>query len=103
MAEAMVAEDKDTELTWLEDAAPEARPRRSYEPRRELLIGLLLLLGILGWTVGDAWRTQHLLASYQAGVRAAAQHDWDGAHAAYLAAEDYRDAAQRAAEAATNI
>jgi hypothetical protein len=99
----MAAENKDTGLTWLEDAAPEPGRRRSREPRRELLIGLLLLLGILGWTVGDAWRTQHLLANYQVGVRAAAQHDWEGAHAAYLAAEDYRDAAQRAAEAATNI
>ncbi len=99
----MAAQDNDTDITWLDDTPPEARPPRPREPRRELLLSLLLLLSILGWTAWDTWRTQHLLASYQVGARAAAQYDWDGARAAYLAAEDYRDAQARAAAATTQI
>src|SRR5215212_7812559 len=61
-------------------------------PRRDLLLGLLLLLAVGGWSAWDWWQQEGHLASYRAGLRYAQQHYWDAARSAFLAAAGYADA-----------
>src|SRR4051812_49705446 len=80
-------------------------PRRERRPllRRDVLLGLLLLLAVIGWGGWDWWQQEGRFASYRAGLRYVQQHDWEAARAAFLTAAGYRDAAQQATIAAQRI
>jgi hypothetical protein len=92
-----------TGFTLLDEPQPPVERRRQASRRLELLLGGVLLLCIIGWAVWDSWRTQGQYTAYHAGERAAANRDWDAALAAFRAATGFRDAAARAAGAATKI
>src|SRR4051794_19404528 len=79
-----------------------AEPARRWQ-RRELALGLLLLLLVSAWGGWNWWDGQQKLSGYQAAQRAAAAHDWEQAQASFAAAGDYSDARVRAAEAGRNI
>src|SRR5689334_1843688 len=87
----------------VEDLDPEPPARARHSQRRELVIGLLLVLGLAGLGGWQWWQQQSKLAAYQSGGRAAAAQDWDAAYAAYTAAGDYSDAPARAAAAGRTI
>ena len=67
--------------------------------RAELLLGVLLLLAVAGWSVWN-WREQQQLAAYNSGKRYAASRNWAGALAAFRSAGDYADAGALAQQAA---
>src|SRR5690349_5852839 len=99
----MMADDRERpfEATIEElDAPPPADPARAL--RWERLLGLLLVLGLLGfglWQWGDQ---QSRAGHYRAGAQAAAARDWDAAAREFAAASGYADADARRADARAN-
>jgi hypothetical protein len=87
-------------ISVVEDLDPE--PRGSEKRRRlgELALGLVLLLGVLGWGGWQWWRDTTMQSAYRAGSEAAERRDWDAARDAFRQASGYRDADSRAADAA---
>jgi hypothetical protein len=93
--------DPDTSSIEELDGEPSGDRRRFQ--RREVLLGLGVLLGVAVLVVWY-WRLdENQIAAYRAGEQAAAAHQWDEAHAWFLAAGQYPNAKTRAAEAATQI
>src|SRR5207302_1713359 len=90
-------------LSIIEDLDPE--PVATGGPARwphilEVTLGLLLLAGVIAWSGFTWWRDETNRSNYQQAQKAAALHQWDVALARYSAAEGYKDAGARAAEAA---
>lgn len=80
--------------------------RRSKPPvwlSLEWLVGVLLLVGVAGWSGWDWWQQQTGLSNYRSGDHYVGIRDWDAARAAFLAAGDFKDARARAAGAAQKI
>jgi hypothetical protein len=71
--------------------------------RWEGLLGLLLVLGLSGFSLGQWWDQQSRAEHYRAGTRAAAILDWDTARSEFAAATGYADADTRRAGAQRNI
>ncbi len=93
----------DSEASSVEELDGEPSIDRRTLQRREVLLGLCLLvivLGVAGWIWrGDETRN----TAYRAGVQAAAAHHWDEARTQFLAAGSYPDAKDRATQAAIQI
>ncbi|MGA7731781.1 MAG: hypothetical protein WCD37_10990 [Chloroflexia bacterium] len=92
------------------DAEPERMGRSGagagwwHSPRtRELVLGLLLLLGVLGWVGFSWWRDESNMSHYAQGQHEAVRWHWDEALAHYSAAQGYKDADVRATEALSQI
>jgi hypothetical protein len=93
----------DEPISVIEDLDPEPPPGRGGRQVWELVLGLLLLAGVLGY-VGWQWARQNAQQhNYDAGSDAAIRHDWDQAHTLFTAASGYLDADQQANAAATTI
>ena len=87
----------DPTISFVEDLDldPTSPPRRV--DRRELLLGCLLLVLVLGWAGWQWWQQDGKERSYRLGEQAEQEHRWAAARAEYLAASGYRDATDRAA------
>ena len=98
---AKTAQDPDISSVEELDGEPSA-DRRVYQ-RRELWLGVavLLLVAVLGFGYWRQDETQR--ADYRAGEQAAAAHHWDEARARFLAAGGYPNAKARADQAAGQI
>jgi hypothetical protein len=84
----------------IEDLDPEpVGPGRRLR-RREVALGMLLLVGVLLFAGWDWQRQEGQATAYRAGEQAALAREWDAAEAAFRSVGTYRDAAQRAAQAA---
>lgn len=81
---------------------PELWPERRRPPW-ELLLGLLLVVGVLGYAAVDWGRTEYLAQHYQRGRAAAEARHWDAAVAGFAAAEGYQDAARWLANAQEQV
>src|SRR5690242_12448856 len=84
----------------------EQSPRTGKQPTWlsvEWLVGVLLLMGVAGWSGWDWWQQQTGLSNYRAGDHYASVYDWDAARTAFLAAGDFKDARVRAAGAGQKI
>jgi len=79
----------------IEDLDPAPAAPGPSGRRGELVLGLLLVLGLVGFGGWQWWQDTGRLSAYRAGAQAVAAHDWDAARAAYLAAAGYGDAAAR--------
>jgi hypothetical protein len=71
--------------------------------RREFVVGMLLLLGVLGFAGWQWWQAESNKANYEAGERAISLNHWDEAQSYFQAAHDYKDAAILAHNAAFNV
>lgn len=80
-----------------------ARPGHALAARRELWIGLVLVLVVLGYVSWDTAHQADQAATYRKGTQAAATADWDRAAAAFGQLGDYYDAPTRLATARTQI
>jgi Tfp pilus assembly protein PilE len=87
------------EISTVQDLDPEPPDRGRLSHTREVIAGLLLLLGVLAWAGWDAWQQSVREAHYHQAEQAAQRKDWDQALAHYQAASGYRDAQDRARQA----
>ncbi len=93
----------DEPISVIEDLDPEPSPRRGGRQVWEVVLGVLLLAGVLGY-VGWQWARQEAQQrTYDAGSDAATRRDWDQAHTLFAAASGYLDADTQAKAAATTI
>jgi hypothetical protein len=99
----MAQRSEPAEPAVMEDLDPAPSRAGASGLRPELLLGVLVLVGVLGFAGWDWWRQERQERAYSAGQRAAAALRWEEARAAFAAAEDFQDAPQRAAAAATAI
>jgi hypothetical protein len=97
----MLEPDVHRQFASIEDLDPE--PPRRHAHRREVILGLAILLVVVALAGSNWWDQQRKLTHYQAGGRAAAARDWDRAQAEYAAARDYADAPRRATAAARQV
>src|SRR6266496_6022345 len=95
----MASPDYDSPISVIEDLDPDPPVNGSRLRRRELILGLLLMLGVLAWSGAQWWNQQEMQSEYMAGQLAASAHDWDNALTHYTAAGGYRDSHDRANEA----
>src|SRR5438034_4214778 len=99
------------DISVVEDLDPEPAARRGISASGgpglsrtfDLALGLLLLVGVVGWSGFTWWRDQANRSHYQQAQKAATLHRWEDALAQYSAARGYKDADARAAEAAGKI
>lgn len=94
--------DEQADFAFLDEPPPAAAGGRRARWRAEMLLGLLLLLTVAGWSLAD-WHRQEQRAAYNDGRRYATGRDWDNALAAFRVAGDYADAAGLAQQAAVHI
>ena len=66
---------------------PEPGPLGARPPW-ELLLGLVLVLGVLGFASVDWWRTEQAAQAYQQGQAAVTVRHWDAARQDFAAAGD---------------
>ncbi len=93
----------DGPISTIEDLDPEPPSPGGGRRAWEVALGLLVLLGVLGFA-GWQWLGQvRQQSDYQAGSESAASQDWDSALSHYSSASGYLDADSRAKEAATAI
>jgi hypothetical protein len=90
-------------ISEFEDLDPEPAPRQGQARWREFVVGVLLLLGVLGFAGWQWWQGESNKANYEAGQQAVDRHDWDSAQRYFQAAHDYKDAPVLAQNAATNV
>lgn len=83
------------------DDEPAARRGRSL--LGESLLGVALLLVVLSWAGWQWWDQSVKTEEYRLGDLSAAAADWDAALAHFAAASPFKDSAQRASDAATNV
>src|SRR5689334_15952658 len=83
------------------DTAPRREQTRAL--RWEGLLGLLLVLGLCGFSLAQWWDQQTRAEHYRAGTRAAATLDWDTARAEFAGAAGYADADAQRTRAQSNI
>ncbi len=93
---------EDISTAW-EDLDPEPPRREGLGQRRELILGLVLLLAVVGWA-GWQWQSQaHDESEYSLGEQAVAANRLDEAEAHFAGISDYKDAGSRAQEVARKI
>jgi hypothetical protein len=93
----------DSFYSTIEDLDPEPRSSHAMPWRRELLLGMALLLGVLGWGGWQWWHQQDTMQNYRLAQEAVARQDWDQALARYTAADGYKDSEARRADAAKQV
>jgi hypothetical protein len=91
--------NQDTPVSVVEELDPDVEPRATSIFRRELPLGLALLVAVLGWALWQGWHQQSQENGYRAAQKASAAKDWDKALELYTAADGYKDAPARAADA----
>jgi hypothetical protein len=87
----------------VEDLDPEQSPRGRAPRLRELVVGLLIIIGVMGWVGWQWWHQQDTQTSYRLAQEAAARQDWDEALARFTAADGYKDSIARRADAQKQV
>lgn len=87
----------------MEDLDPEPSGRARSVRAREVVLGVLLLMGVLGWA-GWQWRhSESQRNNYELGRQAVIEQRWDEARSRFASASGYKDAAARAEDAEKKI
>jgi hypothetical protein len=92
----------DEPISVVEDLDPEPPPKRNVQ-MWEVVLGLLVLVGVLGFAGWQWVRQSHLQSEYGAGEDAVASRDWQAAETHFAAAAGYLDADKQAQQAAENV
>ncbi|MEO8286848.1 MAG: hypothetical protein ABI670_10480 [Chloroflexota bacterium] len=91
-------------ISVVEDLDPEPQGKRGAGwQSRELVFGLLLLFGVLGFAGWQWIKQDNQQSSYARGTNALARQDWEAAVSLFSGASGYRDADKQAMEAASKI
>jgi hypothetical protein len=94
------------DISVMEDLDPESASGPGSARRWhlfELVMGLVLLAAVVGWSGFTWWRDETNRLDYEQAQKAASQHEWDVAQARYAAAGGYKDSAARAALASGKL
>lgn len=83
------------------DPEPSRVPGRFW--LREFILGVLIIVGVLGFAGWQWWQTESYRAQYDAGQQAAQARNWESAEGDFEAAGDYKDAPAQARQAANTI
>ena len=87
----------------MEDLDPEPAAGAGSVRAREVVVGVLLLLGVLAWAGWRWWYDESVRHTYELGRQAVIERRWEDAKAHFGVAGDYKDAPTRAAEAEKQI
>lgn len=79
-------------ISVIEDLDPETLPKPGHFQVREFILGVMLLLGVLGFAGWQWWQAESNSSNYRAAQQAVARKDWDAAHTHFSAAHGYKDA-----------
>ncbi len=94
-------------LSVVEDLDPEPEPggKRIWRSSRmrDLVLGLAILLGVVGWAGYSSWHDESNRSNYAQAQQDASLHHWDDALAHYSSAKGYKDADALAANASKQI
>jgi hypothetical protein len=85
-------------ISVVEDLDPEQEPSPGRLQLRELVVGLVLLLGVLGFAGWQWWSHEARQSSYNLAVEAQLRYDLDQARALFARASGYKDADGRVAD-----
>ena len=88
----------DEPISIVEDLDPEPEPTGSWLHLREVVLGLLLLVGVFVWSGWEWWHQDQQQANYSIAQQAAADQDWEKALDYFSRVEGYKDADTRATE-----
>jgi hypothetical protein len=86
-------------ISTVEDLDPEPKLTGRSAQARELILGMLLLLGVLIWSGWQWWDQDQKQHNYRLGQDAARERRWEEARSRYASASGYRDADKQRAEA----
>jgi hypothetical protein len=97
-------DDSDIEdISVVEDLDPEPAQGAAQFRVREVVVGVMLLVGVLGWAGYTSWRDQSNADNYSRAQEAASHRQWDAALAYYSLARGYKNADARATETAKQV
>jgi hypothetical protein len=85
----------DDPISVVEDLDPEPEQPPGRFQLRDLLLGLLLLVGVLGFAGWQWWSQEARQSSYSRAEQALSRHELDDARALFAGASGYRDADSR--------
>src|SRR5688500_12539669 len=88
----------DEPISIVEELDPEPEPSGGWMHLRELILGFLLLVGVLGWSGWEWWQQDQNQASYLIAQQAADEQDWDRALQYFERVKGFKDADVRASE-----
>ncbi|HET6260952.1 MAG TPA: hypothetical protein VFG99_01785, partial [Chloroflexia bacterium] len=86
-------------ISTVEDLDPETEPKGRLVQARELVLGMLLILGVLAWSGWQWWDQDQKQQNYRLGQEAARERRWEDARNLYASASGYRDADKQREEA----
>lgn len=90
-------------VSVMEDLDPEPERSGGLLHARELVLGLALLVGVLGWAGWQMWRDESNRTNYAQAQQAVAARRWGDALSHFEAAGGYKDADARAADARKQV
>jgi len=94
---------EDNVTSVVDDLDPEPRRREGLGQRRELILGLVLLLAVIGWASWQGLSQARGESEYAQAEQALAANDLDQAEAHFSTIPDYKDAGSRAHDLALKI
>ena len=88
----------DIPLSTFEEIDPERSSQSAFAPRRELILGLLVVFIALGWAGWQWWQQAANEQAYQAAQQAATALHWEDALARFSAISGFKDSDVRTAQ-----
>lgn len=85
------------------DPEPEGVRERGLGPRRDLMLGIPLLVLVILFAVWQYWRQEYLAGQYRAGIEAVGHNEWEAAIRFFAEASGYSDADAQAKGAQAQI
>jgi hypothetical protein len=94
---------EDNSTSWVEDLDHEPKRGEGLGQKRELILGLILLLAVIVWASWQWWSQSRDESEYTLGQQALAAGNLDQAEAHFAAVPDYKDAGSLAHDLALKI
>lgn len=90
-------------ISVMEELNPQLEERPEASRVKEVVVGMLLVVGVLGWVLGTWWHDESIRSDYKKAQQAVSQKRWDEALRYFTSAKGHLDADARATEVARQI